>query len=157
MFFKITKNQNYITKPFCIISEHKLICNSVMWFWRKLTLNLDTKMASAIRCSLVALLCLCFVTLTRTHEANEDLVSLLQSSISGKVFPKGSYGYAKRRIVHNGLCSHIFPDIIVTPHTTEDVSAIVKIARAHNQVISVRSGGHSFTCTSLKQGKCLAW
>ena len=112
-------------------------------------------MASAIRCSLVALLCLCFVTLTRTHEANEDLVSLLQSSISGKVFPKGSYGYAKRRIVHNGLCSHIFPDIIVTPHTTEDVSAIVKIARAHNQVISVRSGGHSFTCTSLKQGKHL--
>ena len=97
----------------------------------------------------VAIVLMCFVTQARTEY---DLVSILRSSISGKVFPKGSYGYAKRRIVHNGLCSHIYPDIIVTPHTTEDVSAIVKIARQYEQVISVRSGGHSFTCTSLKQG-----
>ena len=99
------------------------------------------------------LVLLCLVTQSLTHEANQELVNLLQSSITGRVFPKGTYGYAKRRIVHNGLCSHIYPDIIVTPHTTEDVSAIIKIARAHGQVISVRSGGHSFTCTSLKQGK----
>ena len=101
----------------------------------------------------LVLVLLCLVTQSRTHEANQELVNLLQSSITGRVFPKGTYGYAKRRIVHNGLCSHIYPDIIVTPHTTEDVSAIIKIARAHGQVISVRSGGHSFTCTSLKQGK----
>jgi hypothetical protein len=101
----------------------------------------------------VAMVVLCFVTPARTNAGNSELVSILQSSISGRVFPKGSYGYEKRRIVHNGLCSHIYPDIIVTPHTTEDVSAIVKIARQYDQVISVRSGGHSFTCTSLKQGK----
>lgn len=101
----------------------------------------------------LTLIVLCLVTQSRSHEANQELVNLLQSSITGRVFPKGTYGYAKRRIVHNGLCSHIYPDIIVTPHTTEDVSAIIKIARAHGQVISVRSGGHSFTCTSLKQGK----
>lgn len=95
----------------------------------------------------------CFVTLCRTHAGpNSELVNVLELSQTGKVYPRGSYGYEKRRIVHNGLCSHIYPDVIVVPYTTEDVSSIVKIARAYDQVISVRSGGHSFTCTSLKQG-----
>ena len=98
-------------------------------------------------------LLLCFYTASSDYTVNQDLVSVLQNAITGRVFPRGTYGYEKRRIVHNGLCAHIFPDIIVTPHTTEDVSAIVKIARQYNQVISIRSGGHSFTCTSLKQGK----
>ena len=102
-----------------------------------------------------AVVILCLTARANGHGVNQDLVSVLQSSISGKVFPKGSYGYEKRRLVHNGLCNHIYPDIIVTPHTSEDVSAIVKIARQYNQVISIRSGGHSFTCTSLKHGRTL--
>ena len=106
------------------------------------------------RFKLLILLCLAIESRTDYGNGpNQDVVNALRAGQSGKVYPKGSYGYEKRRIVHNGLCKHIFPDIVVVPLTTEDVSAIVKIARAHYQVISVRSGGHSFTCTSLKNGK----
>lgn len=104
------------------------------------------------------LLVLCLVIESRTDYSDgpgSEVVQALKNGQGGKVYPKGSYGYEKRRIVHNGLCKHIFPDVIVTPLTTEDVSVIVKIARAYHQEISVRSGGHSFTCTSLKNGKLM--
>ena len=39
------------------------------------------------------------------------------------------------------------------PKSTEDVSEIVKITNEFNVSISVRSGGHSYTCTSIRQGE----
>ena len=69
------------------------------------------------------------------------------------MFAKGTISYEKRRLIHNGLCTHIYPDWIVVPESTEDVAAIVKITNRHNIHISIRSGGHSFTCQSTKQGK----
>ena len=41
------------------------------------------------------------------------------------------------------------------PKSTEDVSEIVKITNEFNVSISVRSGGHSYTCTSIRQGEIL--
>jgi len=76
----------------------------------------------------------------------------LNRSIKGEVFAKGTISYEKRRLIHNGLCTHIYPDWIVVPESTEDVAAIVKITNIHNIHISIRSGGHSFTCQSTKQG-----
>ena len=49
------------------------------------------------------------------------------SFIQGEVFAKGTISYEKRRLIHNGLCTHIYPDWIVVPESTEDVAAIVKI------------------------------
>ena len=43
------------------------------------------------------------------------------------MFAKGTISYEKRRLIHNGLCTHIYPDWIVVPESTEDVAAIVKI------------------------------
>ena len=68
------------------------------------------------------------------------------------MFAKGSINYEKRRLIHNGLCTKIYPDIIVVPESTNDVSAIVKITNKHKVAISIRSGGHSYTCQSTKQG-----
>lgn len=76
----------------------------------------------------------------------------LRKNVKGEVLPRGSKLYEKRRLVHNGLCVHVYPDWIVVPTSTEDVSAIVKLANKYKVAISVRSGGHSFTCTSTKQG-----
>lgn len=76
----------------------------------------------------------------------------LRKQVKGEVLPRGSKLYEKRRLVHNGLCVHVYPDWIVVPISSEDVSAIVKLANKYKVDISVRSGGHSFTCTSTKQG-----
>ena len=76
----------------------------------------------------------------------------LSRSIKGQVLPRGSAGYEKRRLVHNGLCTHLYPDWIVVPERTEDVVEIVKITNKYKEPISIRSGGHSFTCTSTRQG-----
>ena len=60
--------------------------------------------------------------------------------------------YEERRQVHNGLCNNMFPDLIVVPQSTQDVSTIVKISRRFQVPISVRSGGHSYVCQSIKSG-----
>lgn len=77
----------------------------------------------------------------------------LKHRIQGQVLTKGSLNYEKRRLVHNGLCTHLYPDWIVVPVSTKDVSETVRTAVKHNVSLSVRSGGHSFTCTGIKQGK----
>jgi len=84
--------------------------------------------------------------------SNISLKAELKRSIKGDVFAKGSINYEKRRLIHNGLCTKIYPDIIVVPESTNDVSAIVKITNKHKVAISIRSGGHSYTCQSTKQG-----
>ena len=76
---------------------------------------------------------------------------------SARVHFKGSIGYNTRRKVSNGLCKGIFPDLIVLPKTTHDVAQIVIIARYYKVPITVRSGGHSFLCTSTKKGKIVEY
>ena len=79
----------------------------------------------------------------------------ISMTTSARVHFKGSIGYNTRRKVSNGLCKDIFPDLIVLPKTTKDVAQVVIISRYYNVPITVRSGGHSFLCTSTKRGKNL--
>ena len=44
------------------------------------------------------------------------------------------------------------PAVIVVPNFDQDVSTIIKAAKANNIELSVRSGGHSYTCTNIKEG-----
>ena len=44
------------------------------------------------------------------------------------------------------------PAVIVVPNTDEDVSAIITAAKDNHLELSVRSGGHSYTCTNIKEG-----
>ena len=80
------------------------------------------------------------------------VAKILEEHTSGKVYPRGTIYFEKRRIVHNGLCDDRRPDIVVVPHTTLDVAKTVKIARDNYMEISVRSGGHSFLCNNIKRG-----
>ena len=74
----------------------------------------------------------------------------IKSSTGSEVYLKGSPAYNKKRIVENGLCNNRLPDLVVVPKSTRDVSSIVKISRKYNIPLSVRSGGHSYICASIK-------
>ena len=78
---------------------------------------------------------------------------IVKYSSDAEVHLRGSSLYKTVQKVHNGLCKNIFPDLIVVPKSTEDVSKIVKITRRHDTPISIRSGGHSYICSSIKQGR----
>merc|ERR1712227_468935 len=73
------------------------------------------------------------------------------SSQSGQVILPSSPEYEDRRKVMNAACT-ARPAVIVVPNTEMDISNILKAASANNMEVSVRSGGHSYTCTNLKQG-----
>ena len=79
-------------------------------------------------------------------EVYHDIIRLTKSD----VYWKGSPTYNKRRRTENGLCNNIFPDLMVVPKSTKDVASIVKISRRYNVPLSVRSGGHSYICASIK-------
>ena len=72
------------------------------------------------------------------------------SKTDADVYWRGSPAYNRRRKVENGLCSNIFPDLVVVPKSTKAVAYIVKISRQYNVPLSVRSGGHSYICANLK-------
>ena len=42
------------------------------------------------------------------------------------------------------------PSIIVVPVTTEDVAIAVNFAQRNGLQVSVRSGGHGYTCTNIR-------
>ena len=78
----------------------------------------------------------------------------MRTTTLAEVYLKGSPMYETRRKgrYKNGMCRSMLPDLIVMPKSTEDVSKIVKNARQYNIPISVKSGGHSFICQSIKHG-----
>lgn len=82
----------------------------------------------------------------------KHISDVIRSKTRAYVHLKGSPIYEKRRKVSNGLCVNIYPDVVVVPKSTKDVSEIVKISRHYQVPISVRSGGHSFLCQSIKPG-----
>ena len=52
----------------------------------------------------------------------------------------------------NRICEGILPLCVLRPAGAEDVAAAVRTAREHGLPLSVRSGGHSYTCNSVKPG-----
>ena len=81
-----------------------------------------------------------------------EIANIIRSKSTTSVYLKGSYGYHNRRQVRNGACANIYPDMIVVPKSTTDVSKIMSIARYYRVSISVRSGGHTYMCQSTKPG-----
>lgn len=72
-------------------------------------------------------------------------------------FERGSDGYepARRATVWNGRVPERYPDIIVRPETDHDVVAAVRYAIARGLRIGVRSGGHSWNASFLRDGGML--
>ena len=78
---------------------------------------------------------------------------IIKFSTNSKVLLMDSREFNNTRVVHNGLCKNILPNIIVIPTSTNDVSRIVRVVRKFKIPISIRSGGHSYICSNIKQGK----
>jgi FAD/FMN-containing dehydrogenase len=65
------------------------------------------------------------------------------------------YEEARRAAVWNGLKPERYPRAIVLAETTDDVIDAVRYARAHGLKVKARSGGHSWTASSLRDGALL--
>ena len=79
----------------------------------------------------------------QTNHKFKKIYYELKTRTNSGVYWRGSPVYNQRRIMENGLCNNMFPELIVAPKSTEDVATIVKISRKYKIPISVRSGGHS--------------
>ena len=74
-----------------------------------------------------------------------------------RFFHRGVDGYeaARRETVWNSLIPQRFPDVIVQACDTEDVVAAIRHARAQGYQVGVRSGGHSWNASHLRDGGML--
>ena len=74
-----------------------------------------------------------------------------------ETYTKGDAGYekARRQAVWNGRKPDRFPSIICLPETEEDVITAVKYANANDLKVGIRSGGHSWTASFLRDGGML--
>jgi FAD/FMN-containing dehydrogenase len=74
-----------------------------------------------------------------------------------RFFHRGVDGYeaARRETVWNSLLPDRFPDVIVQACDTDDVVATIRYARAHGHHVGIRSGGHSWTASHLRDGGVL--
>lgn len=79
------------------------------------------------------------------------------SLTAGRHFFRGTDGYeeARRASVWNGLLPNRFPDVVVHAHDAEDVVSALRYANANAHRVSVRSGGHSWAASHLRDGGLL--
>merc|ERR1712130_458002 len=105
-----------------------------------------------MRTGLQSLFVLLLVVQAVQFVAGQDLSGVLSAlqGQAGEVLVKGDADYESRRLVMNAACTDE-PAVIVRPTSEEDVSVIIKAANDANMPISIRSGGHSYTCTNIKK------
>lgn len=74
-----------------------------------------------------------------------------------RIFYRGEDGYetARRQTVWNSLLPERFPDLIVQATDADDVVEAVRYARANGHQIGIRSGGHSWVASHLRDGGLL--
>ena len=109
---------------------------------------------------LLSTLCQCQVLLLERVGARQEgataattiVQGLRDWGFSGSIYPYGHRDYERYRRVKNGACNVLFPLVVIRPASQRDVAVGVKVARAVDIDISVRSGGHGYTCNSIKNG-----
>src|ERR1044071_9232210 len=76
---------------------------------------------------------------------------------STTTFWRGDPGYeqARRNAVANGRKPNRFPDVIVRAQTDKDVVEAVRLANTRDLKIGIRSGGHSWAASFLRDGGML--
>ena len=85
------------------------------------------------------------------NELSSIIKSLKYLGFTGSIHVRGSRSFDKFRRVQNGACDQLVPLLVVRPRSARDVSRAVRVSRTWALPISVRSGGHSYTCTNMKQ------
>jgi len=93
--------------------------------------------------------CLLLITLLVESCVGDILSDLARQS--GAVYLPGQPGFEERRKVMNAACT-AQPAVIVVPNFDQDLSTIVKAVKNNRMEMSIRSGGHSYTCTNIKEG-----
>ena len=83
----------------------------------------------------------------------QNIAKMIHMKTKAGVHMKGSFRYHQARKIQNGACSSIYPDLITVPKSSKDISAIISIATQFDIPVSVKSGGHSYTCQGIKPGK----
>jgi FAD/FMN-containing dehydrogenase len=81
----------------------------------------------------------------------------MSSAALGEHYFRGEHGYqaARRASVWNGLLPQRFPDVIVLAHDAGEVAAALRYAAANDHRVGVRSGGHSWSASHLRDGGML--
>lgn len=75
------------------------------------------------------------------------------SALVDRVIRRGDAGYEElRRRGHNALEPERYPELIVRAESVDDVLAAVRLARAEGLKVKARSGGHSWTASSVRDG-----
>ena len=70
-----------------------------------------------------------------------------------RILRRGDDGYEElRRRGHNALKPERYPELIVRPETEAEVVEAVRLARAEGLKVKARSGGHSWTASSVRDG-----
>jgi len=69
---------------------------------------------------------------------------------------RGTAGYedVRESMLWNWLKPQRFPDVIVQAASEQDVVDSVMLARSHGLRVTVRSGGHSWCGSPLRNGAC---
>src|SRR5215212_1854568 len=77
--------------------------------------------------------------------------------LTGTVLRHGDPGYeaARRECVWNGRIAGRFPELIVQAERDEDVVTALAMARERDLAVGVRSGGHSWAGSHLRDGGML--
>jgi FAD/FMN-containing dehydrogenase len=80
-------------------------------------------------------------------------VDVTAVSLEGRLLRRGDAGYEElRRRGHNTLEPDRYPDVIVRAESEAEVVEAVKLARAEGLKAKARSGGHSWTASSVRDG-----
>lgn len=81
----------------------------------------------------------------------------MSDRFQGQIFWRGDAGYeaARRAAVWNGRKPDRFPEVVVQAVDEADVIAAVKLARVPGFKVGIRSGGHSWAATYLRDGGML--
>ncbi len=77
--------------------------------------------------------------------------------LGGMLIWRDDAGYEdiRRSLVWNGLTPARFPDVIVRPASAPDVVEAVRLARSQGFQVTMRSGGHSWCGSPLREGGML--
>jgi FAD/FMN-containing dehydrogenase len=79
------------------------------------------------------------------------------AELRGRAFRRGEEGYeeARRAAVWNARTPPRYPDLIIQAEGEEDVVAAVRLAREEGMKVGVRSGGHSWAGSHVRDGGLL--
>ena len=63
--------------------------------------------------------------------------------------------YRESVVTSNYACSSLCADLVARPREESEVVSAIQYARSHNMSVSIKGGGHSYACSSVKCGGLL--